>query len=120
MENSRDVKSIVSELKSRGRKESQQHRTVYHPWGIAKLLEQTDDYKAFELTVYPDSRYCLPEETAGTRHFIAIKGNVEIGTASRRQTLGMADSFTLAAGEPVSIENTGGQDVCLVQITTVR
>ena len=43
LEHSRDVKSIVAELKNRGRKEYQQHRTVYHPWGIAKLLEQKDD-----------------------------------------------------------------------------
>jgi len=120
MENSRDVKSIVSELKSWGRKEYQQHRTVYHPWGIMKLLEQTDDYKSFELTVYPNSRCRLQEEEAGTRHFLVIKGNAEISTTSREQVLGTADSFTLAAGEPVSIENTGSEYACLIQVITTR
>ena len=40
LEHSRDVKFIVTELKDRGRKEYQLHRTVYYPWGISKLLEQ--------------------------------------------------------------------------------
>jgi mannose-1-phosphate guanylyltransferase/mannose-6-phosphate isomerase len=120
MENSRDVKSIVSELKSWGRKEYQQHRTVYHPWGIAKLLEQTADYKAFELTVYPGNCFSLPEEDSGTRHFLVIKGKVEIGTASRGQALEKAGSFTLADGEPVSIENAGSEDACLIQVITAR
>jgi mannose-6-phosphate isomerase-like protein (cupin superfamily) len=120
MENSRDVKSIVSELKSWGRKEYQQHRTVYHPWGIAKLLEQTADYKAFELTVYPGNCFSLPEEDSGTRHFLVIKGKVEISTASRGQALEKAGSFTLADGEPVSIENAGSEDACLIQVITAR
>ena len=61
IEHSRDVKSIVTELKDRGRKEYQQHRTVYHPWGISKLLEQRDNYMAAELTVYPESKLQLPD-----------------------------------------------------------
>ena len=33
MENSRDVKNIVAQLKQKKRKEYQQHRTIHYPWG---------------------------------------------------------------------------------------
>ena len=67
-----------------------------------------------------NSRSCLPEEDAGTRHFLIIKGKAEINASSRGQALEKAGSFTLAAGEPVSIENTGSEDACLIQVVTAR
>ena len=71
LDHSRDVKSIVSELKDKGRREFHQHRSVYHPWGISKLLEQREDYSAFELTVYPDSCSHRHRDCPGLHYAVA-------------------------------------------------
>jgi mannose-1-phosphate guanylyltransferase len=120
LEHSRDVKSIVSELKNRGRKEYHQHRTVYHPWGISKLLEQRDDYAAVELTVYPESVMLLPDDYDRVLHLFVVQGEAKVSTASKKQSLRSGDSFTWRASGQVSIENTGREQLHLIQLTLAR
>jgi mannose-1-phosphate guanylyltransferase/mannose-6-phosphate isomerase len=45
IDQSRDVKSIVAELKQRGRSEVQQHLTLHFPWGTRTLLEEMDGHR---------------------------------------------------------------------------
>lgn len=116
IEHSRDVKSIVTELKDRGRKEYQQHRTVYHPWGISKLLEQRDNYMAVELTVYPESILQLPDDENRIQHLFVINGEARISDDSRNKTVRSGESFTGMAEGPVSIENIGRQELYLIQV----
>jgi len=116
LEHSRDVKSIVSELKNRGRKEYQQHRTVYHPWGISKLLEQRDDFTAAELTVYPGSLLQLPAANDRILHLFVIKGEADVCTASEKKSLSSGGAFTRHTQGQVSITNTGKSDLALIQV----
>jgi mannose-1-phosphate guanylyltransferase len=120
LEHSRDVRSIVVELKSRGREEYQQHRTVYHPWGIAKLLERRDDYTAVELTIYPHRLRQLSEADDRIVHFFVVRGTVQISTASEKKSLSSGDSFSWQAQGQVSIENRGQEDVRLIQVALCR
>ncbi len=120
LEHSRDVKSIVSELKNRGRKEYQQHRTVYHPWGISKLLEQSQHYMAAELTLYPDSSLEIPYDENRIQHLMAIRGDVNLKSASRDKILNAGESFTWCAEGGVRIRNKGENEACLVQVTLTR
>ncbi|UCE52109.1 MAG: mannose-1-phosphate guanylyltransferase/mannose-6-phosphate isomerase [Desulfobacterales bacterium] len=116
LDHSRDVKSIVSELKDQGRKEYHQHRSVYHPWGISKLLEQIDNYTVAALTVYSDSFLQLPGDTHTAHHLFVIKGQAKISAASQHKMLSSGDSITCPAKGQVSIENTGKQDLNLIQV----
>jgi mannose-1-phosphate guanylyltransferase/mannose-6-phosphate isomerase len=120
LEHSRDVKSIVSELKRRGRKEYQQHRTVHRPWGISKLLEQSQFYTAAELTVYPDSSLEIPYDEDRIQHLIIIRGEVNVKSASRDKSLNTGESFTWYAEGEVRIWNKGADEVHLVQMALAR
>jgi mannose-6-phosphate isomerase-like protein (cupin superfamily) len=117
LEHSRDVKSIVSELKDRGRKEYQLHRTVYHPWGVSKLLEQTNDYTAAKLTVYADSALQLPNDSDEILHVLVISGQVTVSDGSQRRAVGSGESFTRAVNGPVSIENNSEIEALLIRMT---
>jgi len=116
LEHSRDVKSIVSELKDQRRREFQQHRSVYHPWGILKLLEQTDSCTTTGLTVYSDSSLSLPANKNTAYHLFVVKGRATVSTGSNRKTLNSRESFTCGAGEPVRIENTAETELSLIQL----
>ena len=116
LNHSRDVKSIVSELKDHGRKEYQQHRTVHYPWGVSKLLEQRADYKAAELAVYPGSMLQLPVQKDHLLHFLVINGSAKMSTDSAKKSLSAGESFTLNAENRVSIKNTGRGELYLIQV----
>ncbi|MCP4626011.1 MAG: transposase, partial [bacterium] len=83
----------MSELKDSGRKETQQHRTVHHPWGVAKLLEQKNDYTAAELKIYPDKRLQLPQGSDRTLHLFVIKGVAKVYATSGKKDLRPGNSL---------------------------
>ena len=116
LEHSRDVKSIVTELKDRGRKEYQEHRTVYHPWGISKLLEQRDNFMTAELTVYPDSMLQLSDDKNRIQHLFVLKGEARIWDKAHDMIVSSGKSFTGTAKGPVRVENAGKKEICLIQI----
>ena len=116
LERSRDVKSIVSKLKDQERREFHQHRSVYHPWGILKLLEHTDSCTTTELTVYSDSSLSLPANKNTAYHLFVVKGQATIRTGSNRKTLNPRESFTYSAESQVRIENTKKTELSLIQL----
>ena len=115
LEHSRDVKSIVSELKDSGRKEYQQHRTVYHPWGVAKLLEHKNDYRVSELRIYPHKLLQMPGGDDETLHLFVIKGEAKVKTASGKKLLGPGEAFTRQTVGQVSVENVGEESLFVLQ-----
>jgi mannose-6-phosphate isomerase-like protein (cupin superfamily) len=107
-------------LKDQGRKEYQQHRSVYHPWGISKLLEQSQHYTAAELTLYPDASLELPHDENRIQHLILIKGDASVKSASKEKNLNAGESFTWYAEGGVRIRNNGHQEVSLIKVSLTR
>ena len=116
LEHSRDVKTIVSELKAKGRKEFQQHRRFYQPWGVSKLLEQCENYAAEELRLYPQASFELSGDTRVTRHFLVIFGQAQIVAGADKKSLGPGQSLTYSAKERLNVENVGDGGLCMVYV----
>jgi len=116
LEHSRDVKSIVAELKEQQRPEHQQHRSVYHPWGVEKLLEHKDNYTASELTVYPRSSLKLPVKPNTAYHLFVLKGQAKLLNGSEDKTLGSGEAITCRAEKQARIENAAKTELSLIEV----
>jgi len=115
LEHSRDVKSIVTELKEKQRREYQQHRSVYHPWGVSRLLERKGNYTATELTVYARSELELPVKPNTAYHFFVLKGRAKFITGSKHKTLRAGEAIT-CRNEEAAIENAAKTQLSLIQV----
>ena len=116
LEHSRDVKTIVSELKAKGRKEFQQHRSLFFPWGVSKLLEHRDNYSAKELRVYPHASLQLSGNTHATEHLLIISGQAQIIAGADKKSLGPGQSFTHSTKGRMKVENVGDGELCMVHV----
>ena len=116
LEHSRDVKSIVTELKEQQRPEHQKHRSVYYPWGISKLLEHQGRYHATELTVYPRSSLELPAHANTAYHFFVINGRTKFTAGSDDKTLRSGEAITYPAEPQVRIENAAKTELSLIKL----
>ncbi len=116
LENSRDVKSFVARIKAQGRTEFQRHRSVNHPWGTFKLLEQQDTYTAAECTLYHGASLELPSQTKATYHLVAIEGRAKISVGSKGTDLRAGETLTCHATDKVNIENIAKAELRLIQI----
>ena len=120
LEHSRDVKTIVSELKAKGRKEFQQHRSLYHPWGVSKLLEQHENYTAAELRIYEHASLQLPGDTRATQHLLVLSGQAKVTAGSDKKSLDTSQSFTPAAKGRINVENVGAGELCMMHVKINR
>jgi mannose-1-phosphate guanylyltransferase/mannose-6-phosphate isomerase len=116
LEHSRDVKSIVSRLKDEGRKEFHEHRIVYHPWGVSKVLEQQDNYTATELTVYPGCALEIPAQAGSAYHFFVLKGQAKLISGLKEKTLSSGEVLSCREDKQVRIKNGAKNELSLIQV----
>ncbi len=116
LENSREVKSFVTQLKGQGRMECKRHRSVNHPWGISKLLEQQDAYAATELTVNHGTALELPSLASVVQYFLVLDGRAKIKFGSEDKLLRAGEALTCHATEKVNIENIAKGELRIIQV----
>jgi mannose-1-phosphate guanylyltransferase/mannose-6-phosphate isomerase len=105
IENSRDVKSIVSMLKETGRKEFYQHLTVYHEWGKSTILHQDPSTTVCHLTLFPEKVLNLPEGGLEVNQLTVTAGEVTATGLDEDLILTRGRSITLARGSRAAVRN---------------
>ncbi len=75
---SKNVKSIVTELKEQGRKEYESHLTVYRPWGTYTILEENSNTKMKRIVVYPGAKLSMQMHHHRNEHWIVVHGTAKI------------------------------------------
>jgi len=118
IEHSRDVKSIVSELKQRGRKESRQHLTRHFPWGTDTLLEESERHRAGRMEVEPGAAASFTPPDGVEVHVIGIAGAGEVESGPFRRRLGAGDSLKVSGGREVTIRCAAGERCKLMRVDT--
>jgi mannose-6-phosphate isomerase-like protein (cupin superfamily) len=116
IDQSRDVKSIVAELKQRGRSEVQQHLTLHFPWGTRTLLEEMDGHRTNRLVIYPRASAALDEPAGTAVHLFLLSGCAKISSGRRRRRMSAGDALTLPAAPPIRIENPQDERLQMIQI----
>ena len=118
IEHSRDVKAIVTRLKEKGRQEYHRHRAVYHPWGIATVLEKTEFFQVTRLEIYPASTYptISAEGEAAVSILSVAAGAATVGVEEDGHRLSRGESIKIAAGQDWKIANPGKKPLEMIRV----
>ncbi len=114
--NSRDVKSIVAQLKEKGRKEYHEHKTLHYPWGILTLLEQRDDFTVSKLIIYPGSMLQIKVDLSTTKHLLVIKGQANIKSDKQTRFFEKGESILISDKEAVEVTNPETRPLYIIQV----
>ncbi len=117
MESSRDVKSIVEELKQRGRSEYQKHKTLYYPWGTLTVLEMNDDCTVAKLIIYPGSELETNADVSTIKHLVVIRGVAKTTIDNQSRMLKKGESLMLSENQIVMLENAGNEPLNIISMT---
>jgi mannose-6-phosphate isomerase-like protein (cupin superfamily) len=119
MEHSREVKSIVADLKLEGRSEYHRHRTVTFPWGSQTLLEEKRDVKIARLVLNSGASMELDAIPESIHHLVILDGDAKITGKLQKQTLkrGMSAVYTNPIG--IRIKNANKRPLTLIQIQLI-
>ncbi len=120
MENSREVKSIVSTLKEKGRKEYQVHTTINKPWGYLKILEDSDGLQVNEMVVFQNTE--IPETMLEeqSKQLLVVEGKADIIVGEEISTLEENQALNIPAGSFHRLGNSTGKDLRLIEVIKGR
>jgi mannose-1-phosphate guanylyltransferase/mannose-6-phosphate isomerase len=116
MEHSRDVKSIVSHLRQKGRSEYQQHRTELFRWGDRTLLEDKGDFKITRLVFHPGARSEIDSVRRSSHHLLVLSGRARVLVDQQGRILEQGQSVTFTGRFKIGIENAADRRLTLVHI----
>ncbi|ABZ83339.1 mannose-1-phosphate guanylyltransferase/mannose-6-phosphate isomerase [Heliomicrobium modesticaldum Ice1] len=71
---SQKIKSLVEQLRGRGRREASEHPTQFRPWGKYTVLAEAPGYKVKHIVVTPGSQLSLQMHYHRSEHWIVLQG----------------------------------------------
>ena len=71
---SQDVKQLVNKLKKEKRKEVDENRTMYRPWGGYTIFAEGEEYKVKRITINHGSKLSLQLHYHSSEHWTVISG----------------------------------------------
>lgn len=72
------IKALVCELSETGRKEINQHREVYRPWGAYDSVDQGQRFQVKRITVKPGASLSLQKHHHRAEHWVVVSGTAEV------------------------------------------
>lgn len=107
LDQSKNVKAIVRDLKSQKRKEYQAHTTVYRPWGHYTVLEEMKGSKLKRIVVYPGAKLSLQMHYRRSEHWIVAQGEAKILNGDKIVFLKKNESAYIPKKTVHRLENSG-------------
>jgi mannose-1-phosphate guanylyltransferase len=120
VENSRDVKSIVSRLKETGRREYHHHRTLYHSWGTLTLLGKGHGYRVERMNLYPGAVCALSGASGGSSQVTVTQGTARLTQGGEKSEIHRGQSVGITTLEGAVIENTGRMQLHAIHVRVDR
>ncbi len=116
LDKSKNVKSIVSDLKKQGRKEYKAHTKVYRPWGTYTILEENRNTKIKRIVVYPGAKLSLQMHHHRSEHWIVVHGTAKIVNGDQTIFLEENQSTYVPKTTPHRLENPGKIPLHLIEV----
>lgn len=116
LQTSKNVKSIVSELKKQGRKEYQSHTTVYRPWGTYTILEENRNTKIKRIVVYPGTKLSMQMHHHRSEHWIVVQGTAKITNGDQVVYLEENQSTYVPKTTRHRLENPGKVPLHIIEV----
>ena len=116
LEDSRNVKSVVSKLKQLDRKEFKSHVTVFRPWGKYTILEENNDSKIKRIVVYPGTKLSLQMHYHRSEHWIVAQGTAKITNGEKVTILKENESTFVPKATIHRLENPGRIPLHIIEV----
>lgn len=115
MENSREVKSIVTKLKERGRREYQHHPTVHYSWGELTILEKKDDFWIDRIVIYPGQAFDSDLEDRYCCNLVSVKGEIAVKWDGQTKHVNKGESLMIG-NDPITLINSNDRPATLIRV----
>lgn len=111
-----DVKNIVNRLKAQQRRECEQHREVYRPWGSHDEIADGERFRVKHLRVKPGEKTALQMHHHRAEHWVVVQGTAKVTNGDKSYLVSENQSTFIPLGSAHRIENPGKVDLHLIEV----
>ncbi|EKO3694613.1 mannose-1-phosphate guanylyltransferase/mannose-6-phosphate isomerase [Vibrio metschnikovii] len=111
-----DVKNIVNQLKAQNRRECEQHREVYRPWGSHDEIAEGERFHVKHLKVKPGEKTALQMHHHRAEHWVVVQGTAKVTNGEKSYLVSENQSTYIPLGSAHRIENPGKVDLHLIEV----
>jgi mannose-1-phosphate guanylyltransferase/mannose-6-phosphate isomerase len=111
-----DVKTLVAQLKKRGRPLAETHRKVHRPWGWYDSIDAGDRFQVKRIVVKPGASLSLQMHHHRAEHWIVVSGTAEVTNGDERFLLTENQSTYIPVGHVHRLRNPGKTPLELIEV----
>jgi mannose-1-phosphate guanylyltransferase/mannose-6-phosphate isomerase len=112
------VKQLVDQLKREKRREADEHKRSYRPWGYYQSVDQGSRYQVKRIVVKPGAQLSLQKHFHRAEHWIVVKGTAEVVRNNETHLIHENESIYLPIGCIHRMANPGKIDLELIEVQT--
>jgi len=116
--NSQDIKNIVQQLKIHNRKEADNHKKVYRPWGYYNLIDLGLGFQVKRIFVNPGAKLSLQKHKKRSEHWVIVKGTAKITCGEKVFQLEANESTYIPKGQIHRLENHQKNSLEIIEVQT--
>lgn len=113
---SQDVKQLVNKLKKEKRKEVEENRTMYRPWGSYTILAEGEGYKVKRITINPGAKLSLQLHYHRSEHWTVISGTGKLTLDDKEVFFRENESTYIPIGVRHRLENPGKLPLSIIEV----
>jgi mannose-1-phosphate guanylyltransferase/mannose-6-phosphate isomerase len=113
---SQKVKDLVSELKERGRREADEHTTLYRPWGSSTVLGEGPRYKMKQVKINPGHGLSLQMHYHRSEHWIVTVGTAQVTLGDEVRMVHENESVFIPMSTKHRLENPGRIPLEIIEV----
>jgi len=117
-ERSQEVKSVIDNLKAKGRTEQDEHTKVYRPWGWYQIVSSEPRFKVKQLSIKSGAKLSLQKHAHRTEHWVVVKGDARVTQADKTFMLSTNESTYIPLNVKHSLENVTDNELRIVEVQT--
>jgi len=113
---SQKVKELVTELKKRGRREADEHTTMYRPWGSYTVLGEGPGYKMKKIMVNQGAQLSLQMHYHRSEHWIVTGGTAKVTLGDEVKMVHENESIFIPLSTKHRLENPGRIPLEIIEV----
>lgn len=115
-EKSKDIKSIVENLKDNNRDQAIANRKVYRPWGWYDVVEKGKNFQVKRLHVNSGAKLSLQLHYKRAEHWIVVRGIATVINGEKIIKLSEGESTYIPVGTKHSLENKTSEELEIIEV----
>lgn len=118
IDQSQEIKNLVSDLAKAGREESHQAKVVQRPWGTYETIAVGKNYQVKRIIVFPDQSLSLQKHKLRSEHWTVVAGRGLVNLDENLFELSTNESTYIPAGSKHRLSNKTEEILEIIEVQT--